>query len=41
MATQTVSKFDYQVRDKGGKLVSGQLEGENRDAVAKPDFRSW
>ncbi len=35
MATQTASKFDYQVRDKGGKLVSGQLEGENRDAVAK------
>jgi type IV pilus assembly protein PilC len=35
MATQTVSKFEYQVRDKGGKLVSGEIEGENREAVAK------
>ena len=35
MATATPTKFDYQVRDKGGKLVSGQLEAENRDAVAK------
>ena len=35
MATQTASKFDYQVRDRGGKLVSGQLEAENREAVAR------
>ena len=35
MATQTVSKFDYQVRDRGGKLVTGQLEAENHEAVAK------
>ena len=35
MATQTASKFDYQVRDRGGKLVTGQLEAENREAVAK------
>jgi type IV pilus assembly protein PilC len=31
MATIT---FKYNVRDKTGKVVSGKLEGENRDAVA-------
>lgn len=31
MATTT---FKYNVRDKTGKVVSGRLEGENRDAVA-------
>jgi len=34
MATQTLSKFDYQVRDRGGKMVSGQLQAENQAAVA-------
>ncbi len=31
MATVT---FKYNVRDKTGKVISGRLEGENRDAVA-------
>lgn len=31
MATTT---FKYNVRDKTGKVISGKLEGENRDAVA-------
>ena len=35
MATATLTKFDYQVRDKGGKLVSGQLEAEDRNTVAR------
>src|SRR6056297_1230770 len=34
MATATLTKFDYQVRDRTGKLVSGQLEGDNQAAVA-------
>jgi type IV pilus assembly protein PilC len=34
MATATLSKFDYEVRDRAGKLVSGQLEADNQDAVA-------
>jgi type IV pilus assembly protein PilC len=34
MATATLTKFDYQVRDRAGKLVSGQLEGDNQAAVA-------
>ncbi|MRS13144.1 MAG: type II secretion system F family protein [Actinobacteria bacterium] len=32
MATVT---FKYNVRDKTGKVISGKLEGENREAVAK------
>lgn len=35
MATQTITRFDYQVRDKTGKLVSGQLEAEDREVVAQ------
>ena len=34
MATATLSKFDYQVRDRSGKLVTGQLEADNQAAVA-------
>ena len=34
MATATATKFDYQVRDKGGKLISGQLEADSQAAVA-------
>ncbi|MFA9445658.1 type II secretion system F family protein [Egicoccus sp. AB-alg6-2] len=34
MATSTLSKFDYQVRDRSGKLVSGQLEADSSAAVA-------
>ena len=34
MATATLSKFDYQVRDRSGKLVTGQLEADNQGAVA-------
>jgi type IV pilus assembly protein PilC len=34
MATATLTKFDYEVRDRTGKLVSGQLEADNQDAVA-------
>src|SRR5688572_23567248 len=34
MATATLTKFDYQVRDRHGKLVSGQLEADNQAAVA-------
>jgi type IV pilus assembly protein PilC len=34
MATATLSKFDYQVRDKTGKLITGQLEADNQAAVA-------
>lgn len=34
MATATLSKFDYEVRDRAGKMVSGQLEAENQAAVA-------
>ena len=34
MATATLSKFDYQVRDRQGKLVTGQLEADNQAAVA-------
>jgi type IV pilus assembly protein PilC len=33
MATATLSKFDYQVRDSSGKLLSGQLEADNQAAV--------
>ncbi len=34
MASATLTKFDYQVRDRNGKLVSGQLEADNQAAVA-------
>ncbi len=34
MATATLAKFDYEVRDRSGKMVSGQLEAENQAAVA-------
>jgi type IV pilus assembly protein PilC len=34
MATATLTKFDYEVRDRAGKLVSGQLEADSQDAVA-------
>jgi type IV pilus assembly protein PilC len=34
MATATLSKFDYQVRDKAGKMVTGQLEADSQAAVA-------
>ena len=33
MASATIAKFDYQVRDRQGKMVSGQLEAENQAAV--------
>jgi type IV pilus assembly protein PilC len=35
MATATLSKFDYEVRDRAGKLVSGQIEADNQEAVAQ------
>jgi type IV pilus assembly protein PilC len=34
MATATLTKFDYEVRDRAGKLVSGQLEADSQQAVA-------
>jgi type IV pilus assembly protein PilC len=34
MATATLSKFDYQVRDKSGKMITGQLEADTQAAVA-------
>jgi type IV pilus assembly protein PilC len=34
MATATLSKFDYQVRDRQGKLITGQLEADSQQAVA-------
>jgi type IV pilus assembly protein PilC len=34
MATTTLQKFDYQVRDRTGKLLTGQLEAENQGVVA-------
>jgi type IV pilus assembly protein PilC len=34
MATAALSKFDYQVRDKAGKMVTGQLEADSQAAVA-------
>ncbi|MEX1178147.1 MAG: type II secretion system F family protein [Nitriliruptor sp.] len=34
MATATLSKFDYQVRDRSGKMITGQLEADNQAAVA-------
>jgi type IV pilus assembly protein PilC len=34
MATATLSKFDYQVRDRSGKLITGQLEADSQAAVA-------
>ncbi|MCC5947373.1 MAG: type II secretion system F family protein [Nitriliruptoraceae bacterium] len=34
MATATLTKFDYQVRDRSGKLVTGQLEADTQAAVA-------
>jgi type IV pilus assembly protein PilC len=34
MATATPTKFSYQVRDKGGKVITGQLEADNQAAVA-------
>jgi type IV pilus assembly protein PilC len=34
MATATLSKFDYQVRDKTGKMITGQLEADSQAAVA-------
>lgn len=35
MATATVETFNYQVRDRAGKLVSGSLEAESQAAVAQ------
>ncbi len=34
MATATLSTFDYEVRDRHGKLVSGQIQADNQAAVA-------
>jgi type IV pilus assembly protein PilC len=34
MATATLDKFDYQVRDRSGKMISGQLEADSQEAVA-------
>jgi type IV pilus assembly protein PilC len=34
MATATLAKFDYEVRDRAGKLVAGQLEADSQEAVA-------
>ena len=34
MAAPTLTKFDYQVRDRAGKMVTGQLEADNQAAVA-------
>jgi type IV pilus assembly protein PilC len=34
MATATLSKFDYQVRDRSGGMLTGQLEAESQAAVA-------
>ena len=34
MAEATLTKFDYQVRDRDGKLKSGQLEADSQQAVA-------
>jgi type IV pilus assembly protein PilC len=34
MAQATLSKFDYQVRDKQGNLKTGQLEADSQQAVA-------
>jgi type IV pilus assembly protein PilC len=34
MATATLAKFDYEVRDRSGKLITGQLEADNQAAVA-------
>jgi type IV pilus assembly protein PilC len=34
MATATLSKFDYQVRDRTGKMITGQLEADTQAAVA-------
>jgi type IV pilus assembly protein PilC len=34
MATATLSRFDYQVRDRSGKLITGQLEADTQAAVA-------
>ena len=35
MATATATTFNYQVRDRAGKLVSGSLEADNQAAVAQ------
>jgi type IV pilus assembly protein PilC len=34
MAEATLTKFDYQVRDRDGKLKTGQLEADSQQAVA-------
>ncbi len=34
MSAPTLTKFDYQVRDRQGKMVTGQLEADNQAAVA-------
>jgi type IV pilus assembly protein PilC len=34
MPTATLSTFDYQVRDRSGKLITGQLEADSQAAVA-------
>ena len=34
MAKSTLTKFDYQVRDRQGRMVSGQLEADNQATVA-------
>ena len=34
MASATLHKFDYQVRDRTGRLITGQLEADSQAAVA-------
>jgi type IV pilus assembly protein PilC len=34
MATATLHKYEYQVRDRNGRIVNGELEGDSAEAVA-------
>jgi type IV pilus assembly protein PilC len=34
MATATLNKYEYQVRDRQGRIVEGELEGDSAEAVA-------
>jgi type IV pilus assembly protein PilC len=34
MATATLHKYEYQVRDRNGRIVEGELEGDSAEAVA-------
>jgi type IV pilus assembly protein PilC len=34
MATATLHKYEYQVRDRQGRIVEGELEGDSAEAVA-------